>query len=183
MASTSASFTFTGESGGSFECKLDTGAWETCTSPKAYTGLGQGDHTFFVRAKDALGNTDQTPATRAFAVDTAGPDTSITVGPTQGSTLTDSFTSFSFTSPELGATFECSLDTGAYEACTSPEEVTGLGDGQHTFRVRAKDALGNADPSPATRTFSVDSAAPTATITSGPSGWHRRHGGHLRLHG
>ena len=170
ITQTAASFAFTGEAGGSFECRLDAGAWATCASPKAYTGLAQGSHTFQLRAKDAAGNTDQTPAERTFTVDTAAPDTSITVGLPAGGTITEPGTSFSFTSPELGATFECRLDTGAWAACTSPHSLTALGDGSHTFAVRAKDAAGNADATPAARTFTVDTELPETAIGSGPSG-------------
>ena len=46
------------EAGASFECRLDGGAWGACTSPKAYTGISRGSHTFYVRAKDAAGNVD-----------------------------------------------------------------------------------------------------------------------------
>ena len=47
----SASFTFSSsESGSTFQCRLDSGAWGACASPKAYSGLGEGVHNFYVRA-------------------------------------------------------------------------------------------------------------------------------------
>ena len=53
--------------GGSFECRLDnTAPSPACSSPKAYSGLAEGAHTFEVRAIDAAGNVDPTPATRSF---------------------------------------------------------------------------------------------------------------------
>src|SRR6185437_10019078 len=69
------SFTFTAsESGSTFECKLDAAAWATCTSPKAYSGLATGSHTFSVRATDAAGNTDSTPATQTWTIQSAPAD-------------------------------------------------------------------------------------------------------------
>ena len=178
ITTSSTTFGFTGTGATRFECKLDSGAWTVCSSPKALTGLAEGQHTFAVRGISAGGLPDPSPASRTFTVDSAAPDTSITVGPPAGGTITTASTSFSFTSPELGATFECKLDAGAWAACTSPRDLTGLGDGAHTFSVRAKDAAGNTDPTPASRTFTVDTTPPDTAITGGPSG----HGGlHLRV--
>jgi peptidoglycan/xylan/chitin deacetylase (PgdA/CDA1 family) len=165
--SSSASFAFSAsQPGASFECKLDAGAWGACTSPKAYSLLSSGSHTFSVRAKDGLGNVDATPATRTWTVDTSAPGTSITSGPT--GTVSSTAASFAFSSTESGVTFECKLDSGAWAACSSPKAYSGLSNGSHTFSVRAKDAAGNVDPTPATRTWTVDAVAPQTSITSGP---------------
>jgi TolB protein len=65
----SASFGFTAsESGSHFQCRLDAATFKACTSPKSYTGLVNGSHTFRVRAIDRAGNIDATPATRTFNV-------------------------------------------------------------------------------------------------------------------
>ncbi|MBI2604295.1 MAG: hypothetical protein HYW56_02010, partial [Candidatus Harrisonbacteria bacterium] len=53
---TSATFTFTANEPATFECALDAGAFGACASPKTYTGLGEGTHNVFVRARDAAGN-------------------------------------------------------------------------------------------------------------------------------
>jgi hypothetical protein len=64
---------------------------------------------------------------------------------------------FKFSSPDPEATtFECSLDGGAYYPCSSPENINGLSEGEHTFEVRAVDGAGNADPSPAVWIWTVD---------------------------
>ncbi len=167
--SAAASFAFSAtEAGASFECKLDGGAYEACTSPRAYSGLSNGSHTFSVRAKDAPGNVDATPATRTWTVDTSAPDTSIASGPS--GTVKSASASFGFSATQAGSSFECKLDAGAWGACTSPKSYASLADGLHTFSVRAKDAAGNIDATPATRTWTVDRVAPNTSITSGPSG-------------
>jgi hypothetical protein len=86
--------------------------------------------------------------------DTTPPDTTITSGPS--GTVTSTTAQFSFTSTETGSTFECQLDDAAYAACTSPATYTGLAAGPHTFGVRATDAAGNTDATPATRTWTID---------------------------
>lgn len=102
----SVSFTFSGghtdaDTGTiGFECRLDQGAWEACTSPKTYTGLADSKtgYTFAVRAVDATDaartwsdstnlldvktepdttDADTTPASRSFKVDTSVPNTFI----------------------------------------------------------------------------------------------------------
>jgi subtilisin family serine protease len=64
-----AKFAFTGsEPGVKFQCKHMNGPWTPCNSPKTYTGLGNGKHTFQVRAMDTNGNVDPTPATRNWRI-------------------------------------------------------------------------------------------------------------------
>ena len=60
---TGASFAFSSEAGATFEIRLDGGAWIPSASPKNYSGLAEGSHTFQVRATDPAGNVDPTPAT------------------------------------------------------------------------------------------------------------------------
>jgi hypothetical protein len=72
--STAASFSFSSsESDSSFGCRLDAGAWSACSSPKAYSGLACGSHTFQVRAVDAAHNVDSTPASYSWTVASSPP--------------------------------------------------------------------------------------------------------------
>jgi hypothetical protein len=125
------------------------------------TGVGDGSHTYTARATDAAGNTSPASAGVTVTVDTAPPDTSIDSGPS--GTVASGSASFGFSSSAAGSTFRCSLDGAAFEACTSPRVYSGLGEGGHSFAVYATDALGHVDPTPATRTWTIDTTAPTVT--------------------
>jgi Ca2+-binding RTX toxin-like protein len=98
------------------------------------------------------------------------PQTTITSGP--GGTTNDPTPTFTFTS-EPDATFECKLDSGSYAPCSSPRTTALLADGSHTFSVRAIDEVGNIDPTPASRSFTVRTAevrvsGSTLVVTAAP---------------
>ncbi len=149
---TTPTFTFTSSKAGStFQCKVDAGAYASCASPRTTAALGYGAHTFTVRATDASGNTDASPATRSFTVakptpppDTTPPTTTITRKP---KSLTRSREpAFAFTSNEPSY-IECSIDGGKYSVCGA---IGPLKDGKHTIKARAVDGAGNTDATPAT---------------------------------
>ena len=151
------------EDASSFECRLDGDAWRECIAPLSYEELEDGGHSFEVRATDAASNLDQTPAAVAWEVDATPPETAIVRGPRQATR--DRTPSFVFVASELTATFECRMDRGSFMPCGSPHTIDRwLADGTHTFRVRASDSLGNADASPARRSFNVDRTGPRVKI-------------------
>jgi hypothetical protein len=165
----SATFTFTGSGDVTgYTCVLDAVS-TSCQSPKTYTNLGEGVHTFQVFARDDAGNNDQSPASRTWTVDTLAPETTIADGPVEGSTSPNQTATFSFGSTEAG-TLECQLDGTGWSVCESPRSYTGLSEGGHTFAVRARDAAGNVDGSPATRTWTIDVPAPPQTLPGGEPG-------------
>jgi hypothetical protein len=65
-----------------------------------------------------------------------------------------------FQGSEAGVTFECNLDGGGFSPCTSPWMPTYLALGPHRLEVRALDALGNPDPTPALTEFTVADPPP-----------------------
>src|SRR5205807_9221607 len=50
------------------QCQLDGGGWTSCTSPKYYSGLSNGSHTFQVRSIDQAGNVGPA-ASQTWSVD------------------------------------------------------------------------------------------------------------------
>lgn len=270
-SASTATFKFgSSEAGSSFECRLDGAAWSACTSPQPYSGLAPVTHTFEVRATDLAGNTDASPATRTWTVDTTVPFVTL-IGPADGAVTGDSSPTFTgdastnpgdlptvtvkvfagtdttgspvetlstpasgpswsvaaspalpegtytvyaqqsdaasnvgssapatfqvdltpphtsigqgpngvtastsatirFSSNEQGSTFQCRLDGGAWSACSSPQSYTGLSSDFHTVDVRAVDAAGNVDPTPASLTWLVDTTAPAVTLSAPADG-------------
>jgi hypothetical protein len=175
---TTPTFSFhTSEANTTFQCSIDQGApsFAPCSGPDASdmpaTPLADGTYTFRVAAVDSSLNPDATPATQAFTVDTTPPETSVDSGAT---VTNDATPTFAFSSPDAGASFQCSIDQGtpSFSSCSGPgathTPMSPLSDGGHTFRVQAIDQAGNGDPSPATRTVTVDTLPPQTRITKAP---------------
>jgi hypothetical protein len=152
--------------GSTFACSLDGAQYSACTSPTAYTGLADGPHTFAVRASNFLGVADPSPATVTWTVDTTAPGapqlTTVPPARTHDSSATVAF------SGETGATFECRLDGGIWNACSSPETLTGLAPGLHAAEVRQTDVLARTSPAAATG-WTVLAAVPPPVFVSVPA--------------
>jgi hypothetical protein len=81
------------------------------------------------------------------------PATRIAAGPP--ATTTSRQATFRFTTATRGATFWCRLDSRVWRPCSSPTTYHSLSPGEHVFRVRARDAAGRFDPTPATRRWRI----------------------------
>lgn len=162
---TAPSFSFTdSEAGVSFQCKLDAAVYAACASPKAYSGLALGSHTFSVQATDAAGNVG---AASSWTWSIVPPAPTITAKPANPTNITSA--SFSFTDALAGVTYVCALDTPTFTACASPQNYAGpLAQGSHTFQVKA--VSGVHQSSSTVYTWTVDTAAsPTPSITAKPA--------------
>ncbi|MEA2494306.1 MAG: large repetitive protein, partial [Thermoleophilaceae bacterium] len=141
------------------------GAW----SAPAGT-LSGGTYTAQAEQDDASANKGFSGAV-TFTVDATPPDTQITGGPT--GTVSDSSPSFTFSSADSGATFQCRLDgpggAGTFATCGSPKQYSNLVDGSYVVNVRAVDAVGNVDATPSTRSFTVDTTPPPVPSITSPA--------------
>jgi outer membrane protein OmpA-like peptidoglycan-associated protein/outer membrane biosynthesis protein TonB len=152
-------FAWTGaEDGGTFQCKLISGAtesdddsWTACTSP--YTvpvELPDGVYTMLVRQVDAAHNPGDVREL-TFEVDTQAPDEVVLLETPMLTTPLTTAT-FKFRAPAQGGTTQCRLDApddesadgATWQECGSPVELPNLAVGKHTFEVREVDAAGNA---------------------------------------
>lgn len=150
-----------------FTCSLDGAPYRACTSPKTYSGLAAGAHVFRVRAT-ATGLTQSNAASTTWSIDLTPPPAPSLNGVPASPTASTGAT-LSFTDTEAGVTFACSLDGATATACTSPQTLTALGEGAHTFEVTARDAAGNVGPA-ATGGWTIDVTPPPApTVNAGPA--------------
>jgi concanavalin A-like lectin/glucanase superfamily protein len=160
VAATDAMFAFAGsKSRLTFSCRIDGASAIPCPGAgTSVAGLREGDHTFSVRATDRYGIVESAWATYSWRVDLTAPGTLLLVArpPAADAGGTASFAS------EPGATFQCRLGTAGWAPCASPLALPAAPGAR--FAVRAVDAAGNADPTPATITLADGGArrAPTS---------------------
>ncbi len=156
------------EAGSTFECSLeaqgDPASFGACSNPLSHTpnpGLADGDYTFAVRATDAASNTDTTPASQSFTVDTVLPsDPMVSSSSHQlGVASSDPTVVIGFSGATDGL-LGSGVDGFSYQWSTFPttlpdttkdaeESATGttspmLADGSsHFFHLRTRDNAGN----------------------------------------
>lgn len=161
-----ASIELSGEDGATFRCAVDGGAYEACTNPLELTNLSEGEHDVQVKQVDAAGNESTNFATASWTVDTVLPGTPTLTGAPTGTVAVD-HASIEL-SGEGGASFRCAVDGGAFEACTSPLELTGLADGEHVVKVKQVDAAGNESAESGKAAWTVDTTVPAAPPVAQP---------------
>ncbi len=175
--SSSARATFTyrsNEPRSTFECSLDGRPFGACdVAGISYPRLKNGPHAFRVRAIDRAGNADSVPASFAWSIRAALPETRITASPPgfqriagRAKTLP---VSFAFRSSEPRSTFRCRVDGQKFKPCRSPRKLKATC-GRHRFEVYAIDAVGNVEPVPARRIFRIGAGGGKGFLGAGCGG-------------
>ena len=165
-------FTFSVRRGrGAFQCSLEAPRRALHVAVHARDAR-RGSAPFPVRAIDASGNVDASPATRAFTVDLTPPAAPEVVSGPGGPTTDPRPRS---RSPRRTTSSAGSTGRGAraFETCASPKSFSALAPGDYVFTVRSTDAAGNADDD-ATRVHGHRPQQATPTPTPSPTPRPRR---------
>ncbi len=167
-----ATFTFDGMDDGvvitRFDCKIDSGAFTSCTSPSTQSGLANGSHTFQVRGYDSAGNMSS-PASYTWVIDTQAPQVQVNSNPAKETNQQTA--TFQFVATDMGTGIqlvECRIDSAAFQTCNNLSvQYDTLAQGNHTFQVRAKDLAGNSS-STVSYSWFVDLTAPALSFIRTP---------------
>src|SRR5215211_2848753 len=169
--SNSATFTYhSTEANSTFETRLDNGSWESngTSTSKTYNSLSDAPHTFDVRATDPVGNTDASPASRSWTVqtDSTGPEITANVVGTLGDNgwyTSNVSVSWTVTDPESTVTSQTGCGSSSVTSDTNGT----------TFTCSATSAGGTSSQSV---TIKRDATAPTINGTRSPganaNGWN-----------
>ena len=166
-ASATFTFGFSGDSISdvSFECRMDTSIFSACASPKSYSGLSSGSHTFYVRAVDAALNYDATPASYSWTItgtstDTSSPSTPQNLQKISGNGDTTPTFTWNASTDNTGVTaYLVQVDNGSLIDIGGnlTYTISTLSNGSHTIKILAEDAAGNTSPV-SSFSFTVDSS-------------------------
>ncbi len=167
---TSATFEFSCDlSNCSVECSLNDEV-ESCTSPKTYEDLPDGDHHFRVRAASGDGPPGDW-AEHFWTIDTEAPEVTDLFGPADPSGLET--VSFDFGCSKQNCDFSCALDADEqeeeeeFEPCEPGVSFSGIEEGAHSFEVFATDDVGN-EGDVAIWQWTMDPAVPDVIDLEGP---------------
>ncbi|MGH2943794.1 MAG: hypothetical protein ACRDLN_13575, partial [Solirubrobacteraceae bacterium] len=183
-------FTFTGEAGVRYACRLNSTTYNKvpCQPGRTFPRAGavrvrEGGNTLRIRATDRAGNTSPESQAFQFAADATVPLVTIS-SPVEGQVVGTEARFVLRASEIAGTNYGCRLDGARFERCEQPSDAGGAGrpyavenladgsvavtyrdlsPGEHRFQAHAADNHGNVSPN-ASRTVRVDTAAPVALV-------------------
>lgn len=155
-----------------YECDLDGGGFSTCSSPKSYSGLSAGSHTFSVKAVDAAGNTSAA-VTHTWTIDLTAPTVAIATPAANGTFVPAADVSsyvVSGTCSENTRGVQISGSVSGAATCSAGSwaatlDISGLADGAVSITATHTDLAGNSTTT-AARTFIKDTTAPSIAVTT-----------------
>jgi hypothetical protein len=194
FTSASPFFTFAGESGVQFGCRLNSDTYNKvpCRPGRTFPLSGtvrvqDGANTLYINATDKAGNTSPESPAFQFQADTSIPEVTIS-SPEEGQ-RTASEVTFVFRADQLQNTvYACRIDGVAFHRCDRPSDAggpgrpaaiqkladgrvtatyRGLSEGGHRFQVHASDNHGNVSRN-ATRNIVVDTSTPVVPAPTDP---------------
>jgi hypothetical protein len=135
-------------------CKIDDGFWMDCSSGKlSLKNIEDGWHKISAFSIDLAGNREDPPKVYEFKVDAKPPITLLLSAPPS---ITNSRSAeFVFTSDDEDAEFECSINDGEWQKCSSPLILKDLQEGMNKISIRSFDKLGRYEEEPVTYSWRV----------------------------
>lgn len=161
-----------------YSWNIDGGNWSTWDSAQQVqiATLSAGLHTFQVKACDAAGNEDNTPASISINIDIQAPNTEFISSPAEGAFVTALPINFTWSgsddiTPAPQLLFSYRLDGGTWTAWSDLLSISllSLTEGYHTFEVKSRDMVGLEDETPAQCHFTLDLSRPDTFFNSGPA--------------
>lgn len=150
-----------------YRCRLDSGSYSSCNSPRSLSGLSDGSHSFSVIGQDSAGN-NSAAITYTWQVDTKKPTIAFVETPKK---LGNSDTAkIGLQAYDMGSgikEMQCRLNSAAFAKCNASTTFTNLSSGTHSVEARSIDNAGNIS-NVISYSWTIDKSAPVVTITSGP---------------
>jgi Bacterial Ig-like domain/FG-GAP-like repeat len=150
-----------------------TGNWSILLS-----GITEGSHTYKAKATDTAGNTSAESNSRTVTVDTTASDAPVITSPAEGARLKVSSLTIAGTAEanstvevfEATASGDTSKGTTQVDASGAwTKTISGVSDGSHTYKAKAKDAAVNTSGFSNSRTVTVDTVKPQVSSTTPPT--------------
>jgi chitodextrinase len=158
---------------------LVSGDYATATSSTEASPLADGSYSYTLRSVDAAGNLSAASGALPVTIDTVAPGVpnlpDLNAGSDSGFSSSDNITNDSTPSFDLsgfgtyyrlyrGAT----QVSGDYATAASFTEASPLVDGSHSYTLRSVDAAGNLSTASGALSVTIDTVAPTVTVTPAP---------------